>query len=82
MENRAHEIFGDSIIGEFHSHPEVPPTASEEDIRQMIDNTTPYIGDGSFMFIVGIHPLKRKPWWSFKTKAYRLVGEKVKRVDF
>lgn len=78
-EHRMSEHFGSAILGEFHSHPDELPTASAEDKRELRECTTPYLGDGSFMVILGVWPGRRRPW-RFRWAGYQLSGEKVHRV--
>jgi proteasome lid subunit RPN8/RPN11 len=81
-ELRVLEWFGaDRILGEWHTHPNASPTASPTDKAEMLSANNPYIGDGSFMLITSIHVGKRKPYWCFREKAYRMVGERVKRCE-
>lgn len=69
----------DNIIGEFHSHPGATAAASPADKHEMLHNNTPYLGDGSYMCVLGIWPGKAKPW-RFQWAVYQVTGEKIRRV--
>jgi proteasome lid subunit RPN8/RPN11 len=80
-ELRPYEYFGDRIIGEWHTHPEDNPTATQTDKDELLVSNTPYIGDGFYMLIVSIHPITRKPHWSLRHKGYVVRGERVVREE-
>ena len=62
----AEEVFGDSVVAEFHSHPQNHPSISKNDLANMEDN--------DMEWIVGICPGVRK--WRLHNRLYTRQGNR------
>jgi len=58
--------FKHKLIGDWHSHPEALPAATETDKEEWLENYC----DGSVAIVSSIWPTKKSPGFTFRHKAY------------